>query len=251
MQNAAFEHAGVDFCYVTFSIAPENLKDAVMGARALGFAGLNVTVPHKEAIIPYLDEIDKAASFIGAVNTVVNKNGKLVGYNTDGLGFMQSLKDEGIKARGKNILIVGAGGAARGICHYLAKECDRLFVYNRTPDKAVRLVRDLSAHFQNAIVLEEILNLDDVDMVINCTTLGLDGRDAFPFDVALLNRHHVLCDLIYRPTRLQAEAAQRGAKVFTGMGMLLHQGALAFKLWTKVAAPVSVMRDVLVRSIQG
>ena len=130
MHNAAFEALGLDYCYVAFPVHPDSLKDAVLAIKALNLAGVNVTIPHKEIVIPFLDEIDKEASIIGAVNTIVNSSGRLKGYNTDGRGFMQSLFESGISVENKEVLIIGAGGASRALSYYLGKEAKKVYLYD-------------------------------------------------------------------------------------------------------------------------
>ena len=144
MHNAAFEELGLDCCYVTFPVRPEFLRDAIKAVKALNLAGVNVTVPHKEKVIPFLDEVNREASFIGAVNTIANKNGKLTGYNTDGRGFMKSLSEAHISVNKKNVLILGAGGASRAIGYYLCQGASRLFLYDIDKKKAEKLIRDLN-----------------------------------------------------------------------------------------------------------
>lgn len=245
MQNAAFAETGIDGCYVAFSVPPEELPGAVQGIRSLGLLGVNLTVPHKEAVIPLLDEIDPEASFIGAVNTVVNRSGRLVGFNTDGRGFMRSLAEAGIDVSGKRVLLLGAGGAARAVGYYLAQEAASIVIVNRTKGKAEALAADLNRVRSVVSVAEHVARFEEVDLVVNTTSLGLKAGDAVPVDTALLSRRHAVCDLIYHETPLLQGAAAAGAKVLNGSGMLLWQGALAFELWTGIPAPVAVMRKAL------
>lgn len=250
MQNAAFAATGFDGCYVAFSVAPAALPSAVPGIRALGMLGANLTVPHKEAVLPLLDEVDPEAAFIGAVNTIVNRNGRLMGFNTDGRGFMRSLSEAGIPVAGKRVVMIGAGGAARAVGYYLAREAASLVIANRTKDRADVLAADLnrlnpvvSAVAQAALASSELL--EGADIVINTTSLGLREGDALPLDVARIGSHQVVCDLIYHETPLLKAAAARGARTLDGSGMLLWQGALAFELWTGIPAPVEIMRKSL------
>ncbi len=250
MQNAAFEHLNLDYCYVTFSVRPEELGDAVRGIRALNLRGVNVTVPHKEAVTQFLDEISEEASFIGAVNTIVNDGGRLKGHNTDGRGFMRSLAEAGILARDKRVLIIGAGGAARAVTYYLCKEASHLFLYNRHFIKATSLMRHLASLRCDAVAVQDDIFADkkfitSIDIIINATPLGLRTDDPLPIDRELLTDTHTVCDLIYRDTALLQEAARRGGRTLNGLGMLLWQGAICFEIWTGVQAPVGVMRDAL------
>lgn len=252
MQNAAFRHLALDYCYVAFSVRPEGLADAVKGVRALGIGGLNVTVPHKERILPLLDEVDAEASFIGAVNTVVNRHGVLRGFNTDGRGFLQSLKEAGISAAGAHVLMLGAGGAARAVGAALCREAATLSLYNRDRGRAASLRDHLNAPKGNVTALDSADRavLSSTDIVINATPLGLSDDDPLPLDPSLLSERHVVCDLLYRETPLLREAAERGCRTLDGRGMLLWQGAYAFELWTGLQPPVEVMRAAL-KSPQG
>jgi len=245
MHNAAFEELGLNCRYVAFEVKPELLGRAVDGVRALGFVGVNVTVPHKENVIQYLDEVDPEASFIGAVNTVVNQEGWLKGYNTDGRGFMRSLEEEGIKPEGKKILIVGSGGAARAVGYYLSGAASELSIFDVVREKA-RALADALSRRGNVRQLGSLdAALKEADIVINATPLGLKEGDPLPFDVSILDEDAIVGDLIYKETPLLREAARRGRKTFNGLGMLIWQGALAFELWTGAAPPYKIMRKAL------
>ncbi|MDO8746184.1 MAG: shikimate dehydrogenase [Thermodesulfovibrionales bacterium] len=254
MHNAAFKHLGLDCCYLTFPVKPELLKDAVKAVRALNLAGVNVTVPHKEKVIPFLDKVDKEAAFIGAVNTIVNQGDKLIGYNTDGRGFMRSLSEARISVNNKNVLIVGAGGASRAIGYYLCQSASKLFLYDIDRKKAGKLIGDLKKikgnvsffSYQRSAISSQ---LDDIDIIINATPLGLKKGDPLPVDINLLNPRHVVCDLIYKNTELLKKASKKGCRTLDGLGMLLWQGVFAFELWTGKKPPVEVMRKALVDSL--
>lgn len=243
MHNTAFEKLGLDCCYVTFSVKPEFLRDAVRSIRALNLAGVNVTVPHKEKVMPFLDEVDKEASFIGAVNTIVNDNGRLKGYNTDGRGFMKSLSEARISVSRKKVLIVGAGGASRAIGYYLCQSASKLFLYDIDKKKAKKLISDLNKIRGNVSFFSS--QLEDIDIIINATPLGLKKNDPLPVDVNLLKSKHVVCDLIYKKTPLLEKASKKGCKTLNGLGMLLWQGVFAFELWTGRRPPVDAMRKAL------
>jgi len=249
MHNAAFEHLRLDCCYVTFPVKPELLKDAVSAIISLNLAGINVTVPHKEKVIHFLNEVDKEASFIGAVNTIVNSNGVLKGYNTDGRGFMKSLSETGIKVKNKNVLIIGAGGASRAIGYYLCQSASKLFLYDIDRKKAEKLIGALKKINNNVFSVGNMNNLDKYDVIINATPLGLRKNDPVPVDVSLLNPRHIVCDLIYKKTELLDKAARKGCRTLNGLGMLLWQGAFAFELWTGKKPPVEVMRKALLRNL--
>ncbi|HEX8949866.1 MAG TPA: shikimate dehydrogenase [Dissulfurispiraceae bacterium] len=252
MHNAAFAHLDLDYCYVTFPVHPDRLGDAVNGIRALGLGGVNVTVPHKENVIPFLDEVSEEASFIGAVNTVRNENGKLTGFNTDGRGFMQSLAEAGIHAGGKKILVVGAGGASRAVGYYLCKEAAAVYLYDVDTRKAGVLRDHLNSLKGNAVLADggavrDGAFLSEIDILINATPLGLKPGDPAPADTSLLRKEHTVCDLIYKETPLLRAAAGRGCKTLDGLGMLLWQGVFAFEIWTGIRPPVEVMKEALLR----
>lgn len=250
MHNAAFEALGLNFCYLAFSVPPASLEGAIQCVRVLGFRGVNVTVPHKERVLPLLDEVDDEAAFIGAVNTVVNDGGRLRGYNTDGRGFMKSLEDKGIRADGKEIFVVGAGGASRAICYYLAQVADKMHLCDIDRQKASDLIRDLKRFNDSIFFTEEKVKLTTCDMVINATPLGLNMDDRLPFETDGLFPGQIVVDLIYRDTPLLSRAREKGCLTVSGLGMLLWQGALAFELWTGKSAPVEIMRDALTKGMK-
>lgn len=245
MHNAAFEYLGLDYCYLPFLVRPEALQQAVEALRALSLVGVNITVPHKEAVIPFLDEVSSEAAFIGAVNTLVNKEGRLIGHNTDGRGFLLSLAARGIDIRGRNILVIGAGGASRAVSYYLSDKSKKLVIYNRGTEKLRRLVNDLSTVRENVSAMEELCGIEEFEIIVNATSLGLKPDDPLPFDPAPLTGKQVVCDLIYRETPLLAAAERQGCRTVNGLGMLLYQGVLAFELWTSETAPVEVMKKAL------
>ncbi len=249
MQNAAFGASGQDFCYVTFDVEPAAMNEAMEGIRALGLAGCNVTVPHKQAVMEHLENIDSTANEIGAVNTIVNRKGRLHGFNTDGDGFMRSLAELDIDVADKRVLIVGAGGAARGIGYKLVRKAGSLEIYNRTEEKSARLADELNSVRQVASYMETLDDLSGFDLILNATSLGLRPGDELPLDPALLRPGQVVGDLIYKQTPLLEAASKMGLKTFDGTGMLLWQGALAFELWTGTKAPVDVMRRALLDAI--
>lgn len=256
MLNRAFREAGINGAYAAFHIQPGTLKNAVNGIRALQFRGVNVTIPYKVEVMDYLDEIDEGARAIGAVNTVVNDGGSLKGYNTDGIGYVRSLKEEtGIDLTGKRILLLGAGGAARGIAYALAKEgAGRISVANRTEERAVELADGLSAYADMAAVCTAELPtvIRQVDVVINTTSAGMFPHvEQLPMDSALLHDGLLVSDLIYNPriTRLLKEAEAVGARIHGGLGMFIYQGAYAFEYWTGQPAPVAAMRETVEQAL--
>jgi len=245
MHNAAFAYLNVAYCYVTFPVSPDLLADAVQSIRALGIKGVNITVPHKERVIPFLDAVSEEVSFIGAVNTIANNNGFLRGYNTDGRGFMESLSEAGIPYDQKRVLIIGAGGACRAVAYYLSQRVEQLRIFDIDEQKRERVVKDLGTFRGNVTSMEELDTLNDVDIVINATPLGLKDTDPPPLNTSLLSEPMTVCDLIYRDTALLRAASEKGCRTLNGLGMLLHQGALAFEIWTGIRPPVEIMRKAL------
>lgn len=250
MHNAAFEEMGLDHCYIPFLVRPEDLTYAVQSVKALNMLGVNVTVPHKENVMPLLDKIDKEAAFIGAVNTVTNMDGVLTGYNTDGRGFMSSLETENIPVEGKEVLIVGTGGACRAISYYLSETASKLSLFDIDRQKAEKLAKDLREIRDNIHILNNIKRAGRPDIIINATPLGMKPGDPSPVDPGLITSESVVCDLVYKTTALLKEAEQKGAKAVNGSGMLLWQGVLAFELWTGKRPPVDLMRRVLLANIK-
>lgn len=247
MHNAAFRDLGLDCCYLPFLVHPDSLGDAVQGIRALNLAGVNVTVPHKEKVMPMLDEVSEEASFIGAVNTIVNSAGRLKGYNTDGRGFIQSLAENNISLDGRDVVIFGAGGASRAISYYICQKAKSLSMYDIDREKLEKLVGDLGHISSSVSTLDDVSNIDRFQVVINATPLGLKEQDPFPFDPEILNKEKIVCDLIYRETRLLERARGKGCFTLNGLGMLLWQGVFAFELWTGKKPDVKIMRDALLK----
>ncbi|WP_238392353.1 shikimate dehydrogenase [Paenibacillus antri] len=257
MLGRAFAETGTNAAYVAFHVKPEALGDAVRGVRSLGLRGVNVTVPHKVEVMQYLDEIDETARVIGAVNTIVNRDGRLVGYNTDGIGYVRSLKEEtGRSLRGARILLLGAGGASRGVGYALAKEEPaRLIVANRTEGKASELARELGAVADTQGIGWEGIDhiIGNVDIIINTTPIGMHpNTDATPIDPASIRSGTVVSDLIYNPlkTKLLVEAEAAGLVVHGGLGMFVYQGAYAFEYWTGLPAPVAAMREAVLETFE-
>jgi shikimate dehydrogenase len=250
MHNAAFDHIGLDFRYLPFLVHPDSLREALDAVRALNLAGVNITVPHKEKVIPMLDEVDGEASFIGAVNTVVNSGGKLTGYNTDGRGFMRSLAERDITVQDRRILIAGAGGASRAVSYYLSEKAAEVRIFDPDRPKLNKLVSELSKIRTNVSIAETPAGAGGFDILINATPLGLKNNDPLPFDVSVLSPQQVVCDLIYRKTALIDSASKKGCRTVDGLGMLLWQGILAFELWTNAEPPVEVMRKALLQAMR-
>jgi shikimate dehydrogenase len=256
MMNAAFRQLGLNAAYAAFHVAPGNLKDAIYGVRALGFRGINITVPHKVEVMKHLEEVDEDARMIGAVNTIVNEGGRLIGYNTDGIGYVRSLKEEAqAEIAGENILVIGAGGAARGICYALAKENPgMIWIANRTAERAVQLAASLEDRCE--IVGMGFDGIDDikdkVSIVINTTLAGMHPQiDQIPVDPAWFHSGITVSDIVYNPleTKLLQEAKKRGARIHGGLGMFIYQGAYALEYWTGAPAPVETMCEVVLQSL--
>lgn len=247
MHNASFEALGLNYCYIALPVHPDSLPSSIEGLRALNFRGANVTVPHKEKVISLLDEVDEEAKFIGAVNTIVNNSGILKGYNTDGRGFMKSLDENGIEVNGKDIFLVGAGGAARAIGYYLCKRASNLYISDIDKNKASSLSMDLRKINSSVFFTEEKDKLHTADIIINATPLGLKPDDPLPFETDRVFSSQVIIDLIYKNTPVLKRAAGAGCKTLNGLGMLLWQGVLAFQLWTGISPPVEIMRNTLIQ----
>jgi shikimate dehydrogenase len=256
MQRAALRRLKLDACYQAFEIAPGQVRTVLRALPCLGFWGVNVTIPYKEKVLPFLDEVDDAARAIGAVNTVVVRDGRLLGYNTDAEGFRMALEIEGRTALpGARVLVVGAGGAARAVAFAcLARGCRSLLIANRSGARAQSLRRTLRANFPAADIAAVATGGPDwarrvgaCGVIVNTTPLGGRPDDAPPVPPAALRRGQTVMDIVYRPRRtpLLIAASAAGARTVDGLQMLLHQGALAFTLWTGREAPSDVMRRAL------
>lgn len=255
MHNAAFQKLGLDFEYVPFDVEPADLKEALTGLRALHIAGFNVTIPHKETIIPLLDDITKLARDIGAVNTVVNQEGKLVGYNTDGPGFIESLKqDANFEPRGKRAIVLGAGGASRAISTMLAEVgVKSLIISDVLEAKAKELAEYLDVAFVKMNGVELNKAIEKADLLVNATPIGMRPKvneSPLPNNVKL-PKGLLVFDLIYNPaeTKLIKIAKAAGCQAVSGLGMLVRQGALAFTLFTGEEAPIEVMRQAAEKAL--
>jgi shikimate dehydrogenase len=257
MHNAAFRNLGMDACYVPFAVSPEKLLDAVKAIRPLGICGLNVTVPHKEQVIAYLDELSDEARLIKAVNTIEIRQGMLIGHNTDGRGFLRSLKqDAGFNPKGKSFLFIGSGGAARAVGFSLALVgAKKIVFYDSDMLKADTLASDIreSTGTSTESIAEDFLPTyaAEADCIINATPLGLKKSDLLPIPKKLIMKKHLVCDLVYNPkeTALLKTAKTSGARRLSGLGMLLYQGIIAFEIWTGKKAPVRVMQRALSRQM--
>jgi len=254
MHNAAFRELGIDYVYVPFRVLSGSLRDAVRGLRSQGVLGFNVTVPHKVEILKYLDRLDLLAQLIGAVNTVLNAEGKLVGYNTDATGAVEALKQNGVRLSDSALTILGAGGAARAIVFALTKISPRIVVLNRTSRKALRLKQEVKRKMRRDIEINQLTKkslakaLLTTDVLVNATSIGMESNpNCLPIDEADLGRDLTVFDIVYGPreTDLLRKARRAGCKTIGGIEMLLHQGAAAFEIWTGRKAPLDTMRDAL------
>ncbi len=266
MHNAAYNYLGLNWVYIPFQVESKNLPAAIEGIRALGMVGINVTVPHKQEALKLVDLLTPAARIIGAVNTIINLDGVLLGDNTDGQGFIEALEQEtGFLPKDGPALILGAGGAARAVSVALAlNNAPEIIISNRTLDKAVAiadLIRDntecrssiISWPGAGGISANTMVDwekvLDRTSLIVQTTSLGMgENKDyPFPFPYQLLGDKHTVIDLVYNPsvTGFMEKCGSYGAKVDNGLGMLLYQGALSFKLWTKEEAPLEVMKKTL------
>lgn len=256
IHNAAFAAQGLDLVYVAHDVPPALLPPAVAGLRALGVRGANITVPHKQAVIPLLDDVDDLARRVGAVNTIVNRDSRLWGTNTDVSGFLGAVEHAwGRSPSGARCLVLGAGGAGRAVVAALVGAgADRVYLYNRTPERALDLCRAAAGWGAvpcRTVSLEEAVQLGpEVELIVNATSVGLgEGVKETPIPVDMVTRRHLVMDLVYgaEPTSLVAAARKRGAIGLDGREMLVRQAAAAYELWTGRKAPIDVMRDQVMR----
>jgi len=258
MHNAAFQEMGLDYAYLPFMVRGDELGEAIKGMRALNMRGLNVTIPHKVAVLPFLDKLDPLAEKIGAVNTIVNDDGVLTGHNTDATGFLQPLLEKGIEPKDKNIAIMGAGGASRAVSFILADRGAKLTILNRLEelDWAEALAKRVSEAFNTNAEAGELTgdNLDRIlektDILINATSVGMSPAiDKTPVSADLLRSGLIVYDVVYNPvkTRFLTEAEAAGAEILGGIDMLIWQGVLAFEKWTGLKPPFKLMKDEAIK----
>jgi shikimate dehydrogenase len=260
MHNAAFTALGMDWVYVPFHVRAADLGDAVRGFRATGIRGINATIPHKEPLVSLVDSLSAEAEFIGAVNTLVfERDGSIHGDNTDARGFLASLFEGGMPApRNERVVVLGAGGAARAVVAALVDAgVKEIVIANRTPARAERLAEEISArtrvHSRVVPLADDALMrvLRESALLVNTTSAGMVGKEPLTLRGDLLYPPLAVCDVVYTPpeTPLLKAAAANGCRVLNGVGMLMHQGAIAFERWTGVAPPVEVMRTALRASL--
>lgn len=257
MHNTAFEEKGIDGCYLAFDTNKDTLVEVVEGLKSLGAVGWNVTMPLKTEIVKLCDELSPEAKMISAVNTVVNKDGKLKGYSTDGIGFFRNAKENGFDPKNKKIILIGAGGAARSIAaQAVLEDIKELSIFNRTLEKAEQLEKDIKDEAEKRGVKLKVTALEDqetlkkdiaeADLIINATSVGMNPDSTeIIFDPDYLNKNNIVADIVYTPndTKLGVEAKKRGCKTLDGLGMVLWQGAYSFKYWTGEDFPVEIVKE--------
>ena len=254
MHNAAFKALHLNYVYLAFQVKRGELKKAVAWIRTRGIHGISVTLPHKVEIMRYIDSVDQLAKAIGAVNTIHNKDGELLGYNTDGIGALKALKEKVPRLRGRKVVILGAGVAARAIAFTLANEDVKLTILNRTGNKAIQLAKSLQKKFGSSVSGLKLENkllretLSEADILINATQVGMSPKE----NETLVTRNFMkpnltVFDIVYTPlkTKLLREAEAAGATTINGVDMLVHQGAEAFRIWTRHNPPIEVMHHAV------
>lgn len=258
MHNEAFRLLGLDYVYLCFDVKEDSLSDAVAGLKACGIRGFNLTMPNKNKIVEFLDELSPAARLIGAVNTVVNDHGRLIGYNTDGMGYMQSVKDAGFDIPGKTITVMGAGGAATAICaqaaldgvkeiHIFARRTSRFWERTQNLADTINATLPCSAYLHENEDRTALKNaVDKSALLLNATSVGMapNTEASIITDSTLFRPDLIVSDVIYNPreTKLLRDAKAAGCRTFNGMYMLLYQGAEAFRLWTGKDMPVAEIK---------
>jgi shikimate dehydrogenase len=261
MHNAAFAATGLNAVYLPFEVKPQEIKLGIKAVKALGISGINITIPHKEKCIPFLDGLSDEAKAIGAVNTIVNRKGKLIGYNTDGTGFMTALNiNLHFAPKGKSVFILGAGGAAKAVATVLAMGgVKKIILCDVVRSRAVQLVRQLKGDFKKLqakvwnfpLPVSKLKLPLDIDLLVNATPVGMKYRDPLLVAPGSLREGLTIFDLVYNhpETKLVSLARAKGLKADTGLGMLLFQGAIAFSLWTQKKAPLEIMRKALLKAM--
>ncbi len=259
MQNAAFHELKLDNVFLAFKVPTTGVENALRGMRGLSIQGLNVTMPNKAAVIPFLDEVDETAKFLGSVNTILNENGNLRGFSTDGAGAHHALEENDVDLKGKKLVLLGAGGAAKAIVFILAKEVNELVLLNRTAGKTDALAESINLKFHKKVTVKTLSSstvqesLQDADILINATNVGMNPHSNESLvKPASIKPSLVVMDIVYNPreTKLAKDAKDAGAKVVDGLEMLIYQGAASFEIWTGKAAPVEVMRQAVLKQLE-
>ena len=256
MHNAAFKHMELDYQYELLNIKPENLGEVIKNFRVETFGGANVTIPHKVKIMKYLDEVDAEAKRIGAVNTIIMKGDRLKGYNTDGKGAIRTITETYGPLNGAEIVMLGAGGAARAIGYHISKSAGRLRILNRNSGRAKKLARYLKSLPEcNSSISSFLLDnqnlencIKDADILVNTTPIGMSPNvEASPVDAKFLHSKLLVFDAVYNPpmTKLLREAETAGAQILPGLRMLVYQGSESFRMWTGLAPPEQLMLQVI------
>lgn len=273
MHNAVFNELGMNYVYVPFHVKSENMQAALEGFKALNVVGINITIPHKQAVIPFLDEISKEAEMIGAVNTLVFEGDRVIGHNTDARGFIEAMYEvvdekhvlsevEGIEG---SAVVLGAGGASRAVVVGLVNAgFSPITIANRTVSKAISLAEQIGSKSSAEGPRTRLLGMGlddeklpdaiaDASLLVNTTSAGMDASLPLIIDADWLHQDLIVYDIIYTPpkTKLLTVARKKGLQTIRGLGMLVHQGAIAFELWTGVSPPVETMRKALIKALEG
>ena len=260
IQNSAFNHLNLDFIFLVFKVKTAELEMAIQGMRSLDIHGLNVTMPHKNMVINYLDEIDSAVESLNSANTIVNKKGRLLGFNTDGIGAVKALQENGVDLSSSKVVLLGAGGAGRAIAFSIADKVEDLIVLNRDITKAKNLELNLKLKFNKNIHYGTLSqdsiqkNLRSSDLLINATNVGMGPNSKISIvNPKLLTSDLTVMDIVYNPleTKLLSDAKIVGAKTINGLEMLIYQGAASFELWTGRKAPIEIMKLATLKQISN
>ncbi len=259
MWNPALQELELDYIYIAFDVHPDNLKEAINGIKSLGIKGVNVTIPHKKAVIKYIDEVDPIALKIGAINTIKNEDGILKARNTDAGGAKKSLLDKGCEFSGKNILILGSGGVSRSIAYTLAESANKIVLTDIIEERAIAVANeirssmkvDIEGKLSNKETIKDIIN--KVNILINATPIGMYPKvDETPISKELLHNDLYVFDVIYNPleTRLMRDAAEIGCETLGGLDMLVNQGILAFEWWLNKKPNKDLMKNKIIEYLR-
>ncbi|MHA1985552.1 MAG: shikimate dehydrogenase [Promethearchaeota archaeon] len=255
MWNPALQELGLDYAYLAFDVHPNDLKKAINGIRSLGIIGVNITIPHKNAVIKYMDEVDPIALKIGAINTIKNEEGILKARNTDAGGAKKSLLDKGVDISGKNLLILGSGGVSRAIAYILAEEANKIVLTDLIEERAVTVASeirdnmkvDIEGRLSNRDNIKEYIRKTDI--LINATSVGMHPKvEETPISKDLLHNELFVFDVVFNPleTKLMKEAAEIGCQTLGGLDMLVNQGILAFEWWTNKSPNRNLMKKKII-----
>jgi shikimate dehydrogenase len=260
IHNAAFQRLKLNCVFLAFRVKPTELENALRGMRGLEIVGLNVTMPHKHSVLAWLDEVDATAKFLGSVNTICNRDGRLIGYSTDGVGALKALQENRVALEGKKVLLLGGGGAAKAIAYAFAPEVDEVVMLNRTLEKVKPFAETVSQKLGEKVICGVLSaasvkkHIADADIVVNATSVGMFPNVAETLvPPKLLQRGLTVIDIVYHPieTQLAKDAKAAGARVVSGLEMLIYQGAASFEIWMGHRAPVEVMRKAVLDSLSA